>query len=89
MSKFTNCYRCVISLLTVSVHEEPAYEDFLRNYFSIGALDRPDGRAPFDPRKSSTLIKDFEHLLEPTEFKNIVKDFTNRMRKLIKDALNM
>ena len=80
MSKYTNCYRCVTALLNCSVHEEPDYEAFLRNYFEIGALDRPDGRAPFDPRKSSTIIKDFEHLLEPTEFKNIVKDFTIRIR---------
>ena len=89
MSKFTNCYRCVIALLEINVYQEPDYDAFLRNYFEIGALDRPDGRAPFDPRKSSTLIKEFEHLLEPQEFKNIIKDFTNRIKRLVKEALNM
>ena len=89
MSKYTNCYRCVTALLEMDVSHEPDYERFLKNYFEIGALDSQDGRAPFDPRKSSLLIKEFEHLLEPTEFKNIVKDFTNRIRRLIKDALNL
>lgn len=35
------------------------------------------------------LIKEFEHLLEPSEFSNIVRDFSLRIRQLIKDALNM
>lgn len=67
---------------------EPDYDRFLKNYFEIGALDSADGRAPFDPRKSSLLIKEFEHLLEPREFCNIQKDFKIRIRALIKEALN-
>ena len=89
MSKYTNCYRCVIALLETDLSSEPDYEQFLRNYFEIGALDRQDGRAPIDPRKSSTLLKEFEHLLDPVEFKNIQKDFNLRIKRLFKDALNM
>lgn len=61
----------------------------MRNYFEIGSLDSPEGRAPFDPRKSSLLIKDFKNLLDPVEFNNIVKDFKIRIRNLTKEALNM
>ena len=75
MSKYTNCYRCVQALLEIDVNNEPDYEAFLRKYFEIGALDSPNGRAPFDPRKSSLVIKDFEHLLDPVEYNNIGKDF--------------
>ena len=64
------------------------YSTFLRLYFEIGALDSSDGRAPFDPRKSSTLIKEFEHLLHPNEFANIEKDFKVRVKKLIRNTLN-
>ena len=89
MSKYTKCYRCVQGLLDIDITHEPGYETFLKKYFEIGSLDSPDGRTPFDPRKSSLVIKDFEHLLEPTEYKNIVKDFKLRIRRLTKDALNM
>jgi len=89
MSKYTNCYRTVQGLLDIDISTEPDYERFLRNYFEIGSLDNPEGRTPFDPRKSSLLIKDFEHMLEPTEFSNIVKDFKIRIRSLSKEALNM
>ena len=87
MSKFTKSYRCVQGLLEIDENSEPDYDQFLRNYFEIGSLDSPDGRTPFDPRKSSLLIKDFEHLLEPREFNNIVKDFKLRIRALMKEAL--
>ena len=89
MSKFTKSYRCVQGLLEIEMSGEPDYEQFLRNYFEIGSLDSPDGRTPFDPRKSSLLMKDFEHLLEPREFNNINKDFKIRIRALMKEALNM
>ena len=59
MSKYTNCYRCIMAILDIDISVEPDYEAFLRNYFEIGALDQQDGRAPFDPRKSSSVIKDF------------------------------
>ena len=89
MSKFTKSYRCVQGLLDIDVSGEPDYEYFLRNYFEIGALDSPDGTTPFDPRKSSLLIKEFEHLLEPREYNNIIKDFKIRIRALTKEALNL
>ena len=89
MSKYTNCYRCVQALLEIDVNNEPDYDAFLRKYFEIGALDSPNGRAPFDPRKSSLVIKDFEHLLDPVEYNNIGKDFKQRIRRLTKDALNL
>lgn len=89
MSKYTKCYRCLTALLQIDINEEPDYERFLRNYFEIASLDSADGRAPFDPRKSSLVIKDFEHLLEPVEFNNIIKDFKIRIRSVIKEALNM
>jgi len=77
-----------MGLLEIDVSSEPDYEVFLRNYFEIGALDSPDGRTPFDPRKSSLLIKEFENLLEPREFNNINKDFKLRIRAVVKEALN-
>ena len=89
MSKFTNSYRCIIGLLNIDINEEPDYESFLRNYFTIGSLDNADGRAPFDPRKSSLVIKDFEHLLDPVEFNAIVKDFKIQIRNVTREALNM
>ena len=88
MSKFTNCYRCLQALLHININEEMEYNQFLKNYFEIGALDRADGRAPFDPRKSSQILKEFEHLLNPKEFNQIVKDFKSRVGKLIRDTLN-
>ena len=89
MSKYTKCYRCVKGLLEIDISVEPEYEQFLKKYFEIGSLDSPDGRTPFDPRKSSLVCKEFEHLLEPTEYRNIVKDFKLRIRRLTKDALNL
>jgi len=59
MSKYTNCYRCVTGLLEIDINAEPDYENFLTKYFEIGALDSPDGRSPFDPRRSSLIVKDF------------------------------
>ena len=35
----------------------------------IGGLDDPMGRAPFDPRKTHAVVKEFEHFLEPREYK--------------------
>ena len=68
---------------------EPDYEVFLNKYFEIGALDSSDGRSPFDPRKSSLITRDFEHFLEPIQYKNILKDFKLRIKKLLKEALTL
>ena len=88
MSKYTKCFSTMKILLDIGVDNEPGYDDFLTNYFEIGSLDSSEGRAPIDPRKSSNIIREFEHLLEKTEFNNIMKDFKKQIRKLLKTALN-
>ena len=75
-------------LLEIGIDNEPEYEAFLKNYFEIGSLDSSEGRCPFDPRKSSLIIREFEHLLDEVEFGNIMKDFKLRVRNLLSDALN-
>ena len=89
MSKFTKSYRTLFALLEIDISVEPEYDTFLKNYFEIGSLDNPEGRTPFDPRKSASVIKDFEHLLKPTEFKNILKNFKTNIKSLTKEALNL
>lgn len=88
MSKYTNCFRTMQILLDIGIDNEPEYDEFLKRYFEIGALDSSDGRAPFDPRKSSYVIREFEHLLSDIEFGNIMKDFKLRCKALLKEALN-
>ena len=88
MSKFTKCFSAMQILLDIGIDNEPEYEAFLRRYFEIGALDSKEGRAPFDPRKSSLLIKEFEHLLDQNEFSSILKKFKQEVKGLIKEALN-
>ena len=88
MSKFTKCFSAMQILLDIGIDNEPEYDAFLRRYFEIGALDSKEGRAPFDPRKSSLLIKEFEHLLDQNEFNSIMKKFKQEVKSLIKEALN-
>ena len=76
-------------LLDISIDNDPEYDAFLKRYFEIGALDRKEGRAPIDPRKSSLLIKEFEHLLDENEFSGILKKFKQEVKSLIKQALNI
>jgi hypothetical protein len=40
-----------------------------------------------DPRKSANLIAEFEHLLEPRDFKKISKNFKKEVAAMIKEAL--
>ena len=88
MSKYTKCFSTMKILLEIGIDNEPEYEAFLKNYFEIGSLDSSEGRCPFDPRKSSLIIREFEHLLDEVEFGNIMKDFKLRVRNLLSDALN-
>ena len=89
MSKYTKCFCSMQILLDISIDNEPEYDAFLKRYFEIGALDSKEGRAPIDPRKSSLLIKEFEHLLDENEFSGILKKFKQEVKSLIKQALNI
>jgi hypothetical protein len=55
-------------LLDINIKEEPHYDGFLKMFFEIGGLDDPQGKAPFDPRKTHKLVDEFEHFLDPKEF---------------------
>jgi len=68
MSKYTNCYRVLQSLLTIFIDSEPEYDSFKKTFFEVSGLDEPDLSAPFDPRKSHKLVDEFEHLLAPRVF---------------------
>jgi len=48
-------------------------------FFEIGGLDDPQGKAPFDPRKTHKLVDEFEHFLDPKEFGQIVRDFNRKI----------
>lgn len=56
MSKYTNCYRVLQSLLTIEIDSEPEYETFKKTFFDVSGLDEPDLAAPFDPRKNHKLV---------------------------------
>ena len=75
MSKFTQCSKCLHALLNIKIDAEPEYDFFLARYFEVGALDAADHRTPIDPRKSSYLLKEFEHLLSKREYSNTVRSF--------------
>lgn len=79
MSKFTTCYKAMQALLTIKIDNEPDYEAFLHLYFDLSNLGTNKGENMsgtfFDPRKSHHLVKEFEHLLDPEEYKNIVDEF--------------
>jgi hypothetical protein len=88
MSKYTNCFKTMKILIDIGIDNELEYATFLKQYFEIGSLDSQEGRCPFDPRKSSLLISEFQHLLDPVEYGNILKNFKTCIRKLLKEALN-
>jgi hypothetical protein len=87
MSKYTLCFKSLQALLDININSEPEYSFFEQLYFEIAALDRPDHTTPMDPRKSANLIAEFEHLLEPKEFKKISKNFKQEVSEMIKEAL--
>ena len=65
MSKYTQCSKSLLALLNIKIESEPDYQFFESLYFEIACLDSADHTTPFDPRKFSTLIQEFEHLIEP------------------------
>jgi len=75
MSKKTLCYKSLKALLDIRIDQEPEYEFFEHLYFEIAAIDRTDGKTPIDPRKLAHLIQEFEHLLDPKDFRRINKQF--------------
>ena len=75
MSKYTNCYRALQSILSISIDSEPEYESFRKTFFDVSGLDEPDLHAPFDPRKTHRLLDEFEHLLSPKVFGQVCRDF--------------
>jgi hypothetical protein len=88
MSKFTKCYKALTTLLDIKIDFEPEYEAFLKMYFEIGGLDNPDMRPEFDPRKTTDLLQEFQHLLEPKEFYQTSKNFKAGIRAILKEALS-
>lgn len=88
MNKFTLCFKSLSALLDINIAGEPEYPFFERLYFEIAALDSPDHTTPMDPRKSANLIAEFEHLLEPQEFKRVKKQFKSEVARMIKEALD-
>lgn len=75
MSKYTNCYRVLQSILSIGINSEPEYDSFKRTFFDVSGLDEPDLHAPFDPRKTHRLLDEFEHLLSQKVFGQISRDF--------------
>ena len=88
MSKFTACSRCLIALLNIKIDEEPEYKVFEKLYFEIAGLDSADQTPSWDPRKSSMLLQEFEHLLDKRDFAIVKRNFNQGVKMLIKEALN-
>ena len=78
------CYKSLQALLDIKIDKEPEYEFFEHLYFEIAALDRADHKTPIDPRKSAHLIEEFEHLLDPKDFRRINKQFKLDVTELLK-----
>ena len=89
MSKFTQSFKTLQLLLSAELGNQPEYSAFLKLFFEVGGLDDPQMRAPFDPRKTTGVLAEFEHLLHPREFAQIKKDFKVRLSNVQKEALNM
>ena len=92
MSKFTSCYRALQVLITIDIDKEPDYEKFLNLYQELSVLGANKGdtsTTTFDPRKSQNLVGEFEHLLNPQEFKSVTKEFKLQVKVgLLRKALN-
>jgi hypothetical protein len=69
MSKYTNCYKTLTLLLDIKIDKAPEYESFLKMFFEIGGIDDPEQKPAFDPRKTTDILKEFQHLLLPNDFK--------------------
>lgn len=59
MSKYTKCFKTLKNLFEINIDSEPHYDAFLKSFMEIGGLDDPMGRAPFDPRKTHGVVKEF------------------------------
>ena len=88
MSKYTQCYKALKILLDIKIDNEPEYDQFLKIYFEIAGLDDADQKPAFDPRKTNSLLNEFEHLLLPKEFSQIQKNFKMEVTKLLKEAMS-
>jgi len=87
MSKFTKCFKTLRNLFDINIEVEPHYDQFFKAFMEIGGLDDPMGRAPFDPRKTHNVMREFEHFLDPREYKQILKDFKGKINALRKESL--
>ena len=78
--------------MNIGIDNEPEYEKFLHLYFELAVLGANKGDSCsstfIDPRKSQALVKEFEHLLSPHEFKSVTKEFTKQIKDEISKALN-
>ena len=79
-------------MLTINIDNAPDYESFLQLYFELSILGANKGESMsgtfIDPRKSQQLVKEFEHLLDPGEFKSVVKEFNRQIKLQVRSCLN-
>lgn len=88
MSKYTKCYKTLMSALTYDISEVlvPNF-DFQHLFMTVQDLDTKD-EAKFDPRKYRTVLDEFKHLLAPQDYRRIIFDFKRSVKELLRDILN-
>ena len=74
MSKFTKCFKCIEALLNIDLDHVEGYDSFLSLFFELQLLEISEERR-FDPRKYNGILAEFKHLLHPSAYNSILKDF--------------
>ena len=87
MSKFTKCFKCIEALLNIDINNVEGYDQFLSLFFELQLLETTDERK-FDPRKYNGILAEFEHLMDPIEYKSVIKDFNYQVKLLLKEVLD-
>ena len=85
--KFTRSNKAAIALLDIGLEKEEGFHDFEHMCSQIAFLDdSPDTN--IDPKRRYHIMKEIRHLIIPAVYKNIMKEFNQRRKELLKEVLN-
>ena len=86
MNKSVKSFRTMEALLDIDFDRVPGWDEYIKLYQSLQGLEESEGQ--FDPRKSSEILKEFRNLISPNDYNQVVRDFKQQVRLLLKEVLN-
>lgn len=86
MAKGTNSLKTLEAILDIDIDTVAGFNVFYDMFTQVQVFELPE--ETFDPRRSANVLKEFQKLMVPKVYNEIVRDFNYKVQYLLKEVLN-